>query len=191
MGYCRPFPKIPIQMADPVSAHPITCESACHPTMNNIFSQSKLVWCSKVCSSWNMLHVSRTSSHKVLTAALCHAEKQSHCHTHVSTTLPTIEQAPYKCTTSKQVKPWAVCYSKATSGSSRFNDGYGSTCGQDNGLNPNSDQTSSWLAQKVSKLETGAGARWCCFREVAQLPDWMNSDQKPDSYWCSGVAMRL
>eukprot|EP00656_Telonema_subtile_P048443 TRINITY_DN5772_c0_g1_i1.p1 TRINITY_DN5772_c0_g1~~TRINITY_DN5772_c0_g1_i1.p1 ORF type:complete len:875 (-),score=214.22 TRINITY_DN5772_c0_g1_i1:272-2896(-) len=190
-GYCRPFPKVSISMADSQTAHPLSCESQCGPSHNHLFSQSKLMWCSKVCSAWNSLHVARTASHRVATVALCEAVKQTHCHTDATTTLSNMDTAPHKCFSQKEVQPWAVCYSKAQAGPHSYNDGWGTTCAQDGGLNANSGQSSSWLAQRVSDLNTGLGARWCCFGKTGQLPKWMREQEKPDSYWCSGVAMRL
>jgi len=191
LGYCAPFPKISIRMAQFEQAQPLSCESSCHPTHNHLFSQSKLMWCSKVCSSWNMLHVEKAGQ-LVATASLCQAVKQTHCHTDVSTTLSNIEQKPHKCFSKKAVKPWAVCYSKQASGSTQYSDGFGESC--NGALNLNSDQQNSWIATRVSDINSGAGGRWCCFSATStgfQLPDWMKESEKPNSYWCSSVAMQI
>jgi len=188
MGYCRTFPKIPIKMAAFEVAHPMSCETACHPTHNHLFSQSKLMWCSKVCSSWNMLHVDKAGL-RVATAALCGTVKQTHCHTHSSATLANMEAKPHKCYSHKKVQPWAVCYSLRTS---QYSNGFGDSCAR-GALNVNSKQQNSWIASRVSGIQTGAGGRWCCYAAGSsgfQLPGWMKESEKPNSYWCSGVAMR-
>jgi len=179
MGECRKLPRASIKVAsDQQMTHRMACEQQCHPTRSTVFAESKLNWCSKVCSGWNKLKVSRETNSHVDVAVLCGAGKDIHCHASTNSSVANIPSAPHKCFSHKKIQPKAVCFAKSSPSADCEGGG----------------QNSAWLHEQVSDLNSAEGAGWCCFEQAESgfgLPSWMGEEDKSASYWCNGVAMRL
>jgi len=179
MGECRKLPQASIKLAsDHQLVHRMACVKQCHPTRSTVFAQSKLNWCSTVCSGWNKLKFTHGTNGEVDVGVLCGAVKDIHCHSATNSSVANIPAAAHQCFSHKKVQPKAVCFAKSDPSA---------TC-------EGGGQNSAWLQEQVGDLNSAEGAGWCCFEHSDGgfgLPDWMAEADKPASYWCNGVAMRL
>lgn len=182
-GRCLPFPKVNVDLSEPGHVSPWSCEQACFPEQGDVFAAERLLSCTKVCSSWNHLMVQKGSS-DVASTALCHSTKDAHCHANVTagTTVNNMHTAGHTCVNHKTVQTKSICYSLATVGATGYSNGYGSTC-EGSSLPTTDSGLQAWLQAHSGPT----GERWCCYKNLTNVPDWIGS--VPDQMWCASAAM--
>lgn len=182
-GRCQPYPILDVRKTTPDEESPESCKGVCFPEQGHTFTHSKMLSCTKVCSSWNPIVVPKHGTAGVAATALCHLRKDSYCIANATAghSAATLHTPGHTCTDKKQLAPAAACYSKAIVNGESYDDGYGAICDGDSV--PMTDAAvKDWLHHHA------AGNRWCCYTDLAALPAWLQS--VPSHMWCAGSAMR-